>query len=115
MGLELTGGWTFYLQKGDLKNGVWTPQGGSEWLNGTELRRVVALPWNPQLEAVSQTFKTGDPVRLLMNNNDIINYRIDKVEKVTRDQVDVLEGNTPALIVILYRNDSNDRVVILCH
>jgi len=115
MGLELTGGWTFYLQKGDLKDGSWTPQGGSEWLNGTELRRIVALPWNPQLEAVSKTFKTGDPVRMLMNNNDIISYRIDKVETVTRDQVDVLEGNTPALVVILYRNDSNERVVILAH
>ena len=115
MGLELTGGWTFYLQKGDLKDGIWTPQGGSEWLNGTELRRIVALPWNPQLEAVTQTFKPGDPVRMLMNNNDIVVYRVDKVETVTRDQVDVLQGNTPALIVILYRNDSNERVVILAH
>jgi hypothetical protein len=113
-GLEMTGGWTFNLIKSNLKDGVWVPQGGAEWLNGSELRRVVALPWSMQLEAVVQTLKSGDPIRMLMANNDILTFRVEKIEKVSREQVDILGGNTPGLVIILYRKDSNDRLVVIC-
>lgn len=114
MGLELTGGWAFLLQKGETKDGNWVPQ-GAEWLTGTELRRLVALPMNQQIEAVVKTLKPGDPVRLLMTNNDVLTYRVDKIETVTRDQADILAGNKPALIVILYQNNSDERLVVLCY
>lgn len=114
-GLELTGGWTFYLTPAELKDGVWVPKGGPEWLNGTELRRVVGLPWNPQLDAVVQTLKDGDPVRLLMSNNDIVMYRVEKVEKVQQDEVEILGGNTPGLVVVFYRQDNGERWVVVCH
>ncbi|MCE1253091.1 MAG: hypothetical protein LWX83_06025 [Anaerolineae bacterium] len=113
VGLELTGGWVFLLKKGELKNGDWVPQ-GPEWLSGTELRRVVALPMNDQLKAVIDTFKPGDPVRMLMSNNDVLSFRVDQILKVKRNQTDLMAGNSPALIVILYPNNSDDRWVILC-
>jgi sortase (surface protein transpeptidase) len=63
---------------------------------------------------VVQTLKKGDPVRLLMANNDIVAYRVDNVEQVAQENVDIMGGNTPGLVVILYRKDSNNRWIIVC-
>jgi hypothetical protein len=111
--LKLTGGWIIPLNKGNLVNDKWTPV-SAEWLIDTSFRRVIALPWSEQLEAVVLTLKQGDPIDLYMINNDVVLYQVEKVMKVPQEDTSFLKSNTPALIIILYRTDSQDRWVIIC-
>jgi hypothetical protein len=101
-GVSLPGGWYFNLSKSTFVNGQWKPA-KSEWLEGTELRRVIALPWNLQTEAVVQTFAGGDRVNLYLSNKDVIRYKITSIERVTVGNVDVLSDLKPSLAIVLYK------------
>lgn len=111
-GLQLPGGWFFYLQQGELKNNQWSPQ-TAEWLPNSTLRRVAAIPWSRQAEAVVQTLNTGDEIRVFMNNNDILNYYVEKVIQVERDNVEILTDTEPSLAVVLFKTDNSDRWVVI--
>jgi len=111
-GLQLPGGWFFYLQQGEIKNNKWTPQ-TAEWMPNSTIRRVVAIPWSRQAEAVVQTLNTGDEIRVFMNNNDILNYYVEKVMQVDRDNIEILTDTEPSLAVILFKTDNSDRWVVI--
>jgi hypothetical protein len=113
IGVRLTGGWMIYLQRGTLTDGKWDPQ-GSEWLETTEIRRVVAIPWSKQLDAVVQTLSKGDEIELFMSNNDIVKYKVDGVSKMPRSKTDILNSKQRSLVVILYQKDDSDRWVVIC-
>lgn len=110
-GLQLPGGWFFFLQRGELQNNKWNPQ-TAEWLANSTVRRVIAIPWSRQAEAVTQTLSSGDEIRVFMNNNDIMSYQVDEVKQVPRDDVEILSANEPSLVVILFKSDNSDRWVI---
>ncbi len=109
--VSLPGGWSFDLGRGSLQNGKWEPN-GPEWLEGTEVCRWVALPWNPQLEAVLRTLKPKDPVELVMSNNDKLIYQVYSIRQLTPDEMQKLNSNTPCLLVILTQSDSEKRWVL---
>lgn len=113
VGIELTGGWYFPLEKGYLQNGKWEPK-TAEWLVGTEVRRVIAIPWSKQSEAVISTLEKGDVIRLVMSNKENKNYRVESVEHVQRTQVDVLTDTRPSLVIILYQDRSDERWIVIC-
>ena len=112
IGLHLPGGWFFELKVGSLVDGKWTPQ-TSEWLEGTEIRRVIAIPWNKQVEAVIQTFTTGDIIGLDISNGDKIVYKVQSVSQVPASDSSVLYDTRPSLAIILINPDSNDRWIII--
>ncbi len=111
-GLQLPGGWFFFLQEGKLINNKWDPQ-TAEWLPTSTIRRVVAIPWSRQAEAVVQTLQTGDEIRLFMNNNDILNYYVENVTQIDRENVEILTDTEPSLAVILFKSDDSDRWVVI--
>jgi hypothetical protein len=111
--LKLTGGWIIQLNQGHLANDNWAPL-SAEWLIDTAFRRVVAVPWSKQLEAVTLTLNPGDPIDLYMINSDVVSYQVEQVTKVPQSDTSFLKRNTPALIIILYRPDAQDRWVIIC-
>lgn len=113
VGLRLTGGWFFNLQKGQLTDGNWDPT-SAEWLDGTELRRVVAIPWNRQSEAVIRSLLPGDEMLLHMSNNAVQTYTVRSVEQVNRSERDLLSGNDPSLLIVLVKPESEQRWVVLC-
>jgi len=98
-----------------MVDNVWKPV-QSEWLEGTELRRVVALPWNRQTEAVVRSFQAGDVVEMQMSNKDVTRYTVEKVEKVRVEDTTIYSGTTPSLVIILYTDDKEavDRWVVFC-
>ncbi len=112
-GIELTGGWVIALRPSTIIEGKWQPQ-GAEWLRGSEVRRVVALPWNRQLEAVIKTLLPGDPIRLSFDNGQVITYQVDRVERITADSTSRLEDLTPSLLIVLAQEASTDRWLVTC-
>ncbi len=112
-GLTLPGGWYFPLERSALTNGKWQPS-TSEWLQGTEVRRVVALPWNPQTEAVIKTFQVGDWVELYLSNNDSLKYRVASIEQLAVSDTSIYYDQSPSLAIILYQGKDPNRWVIIC-
>ena len=112
-GIELTGGWYFALKPSTVVEGKWQPQ-GAEWLRGSEIRRVVALPWNRQLEAVVISLVPGDPISLSFNNSQSIVYQVDKVERITASSTSHLQDLSPSLLIVLALEDSTDRWLVTC-
>lgn len=111
-GLQLPGGWFFFLQRGEIQDNKWEPQ-NAEWLANTKLRRVVAIPWSNQSEAVVQSLTTQDEISIYMNNNDIIVYQVEEVLQLPRENVRILSDTEPSLVVILFREDDEDRWTII--
>src|SRR5215207_5739680 len=109
--VSLPGGWTFQLGRGTVQNGKWDP-GGAEWLEGTEVSRWVALPWNRQLEAVIRTLNPKDPIELVMSNNDKLPYKVYSVQEMSPEEMQALDSSTPSLLLILSQADSEKRWVL---
>ncbi len=109
--VALPGGWSFTLGKGTLQAGEWKPK-GAEWLQGTEVCRWVALPWSTQLEAVIRTLNPDDPIQLGMSNNDKLVYKVYSVRQLTPEEMQKLDSNSPCLLLVLVRQDSDKRWVL---
>jgi hypothetical protein len=110
--ISLPGGWVFPLSIGDVdQNGRWNPK-GAEWLRGTELPRIVSLPWTVQLEAVMRTLNGNDEIKLSMSNYDSIAYKVQSIDQVPASEVANLAKNTPGLLVILSKADTDERWVV---
>lgn len=112
VGLEMTGGWFFDIQRSTIVNGVWQPQ-GAEWLDNSQLRRVVALPWNKQSDAVIQTLQRGDQINLVFSNNDLIPFLVKSVERLDQTDTELFSENKPGLVIFLYGEESGQRWVVL--
>ena len=109
--VSLPGGWSFNLGKGSLVDGQWNPR-GAEWLEGTEVCRWVALPWNRQLEAVLRTLNPNDPIELTMSNQDKLVYEVYSVRQMSPEEMQKLDSNSPCLLIVLAEADSEKRWVL---
>jgi hypothetical protein len=112
MGLSLPGGWHFQVSTGHTVDGKWEPV-SSEWLEGTEIRRVIAIPWNKQVEAVVRTFEAGDTINLEMSNGDRLSYKVQTVSQVPETETSILYDTHPSLAVILMDPEADQRWVIV--
>lgn len=104
-------GYSFVLSEGAVnKSGLWEPQ-GSEWLAGTEVRRVVAVPYAPELATAVNRLKTGDELKLRLRSGEVVAYRVSDVKRIKRHQIEVLSEKLPSLVVMLYGERSGERTV----
>jgi len=109
--VSLPGGWSFSLAKGALVDGQWNPR-GAEWLQGTEVCRWVALPWNRQLEAVVRTLNSKDKIELVMSNQDRLTYQVDSIHQMSPEEMQELDSNSPCLLIVLAEPDAEKRWVL---
>ncbi len=109
--MTLPGGLNFNLGKGALADGQWNPR-GPEWLEGTEICRWVAIPWSAQSEAVVRTFTQEDTIELVMSNNDRLTYSVHSIQQLTLAEMQELDQNTPCLLLVLAKQDSEKRWVV---
>lgn len=112
VGLELTGGWFFDVNRSTIIENQWQPQ-GAEWLDNSQLRRVVALPWNKQTDAVIQTLERGDQINLVFSNNDLMPFLVRSVERLERGDTALFSAKDPGLVIFLYGEKSDQRWVVL--
>ncbi len=111
-GIELPGGWFFFLERGEIENNRWEPV-NAEWLANTKLRRVVAIPWSNQSEAVIKSLTNEDEISVFMNNNDVVIYQVEEVLQISRENVRILSDTEPSLVVVLFRDDDQDRWAVI--
>ena len=111
-GLQLPGGWFFFLERGEIVDNRWEPQ-NAEWLANTKLRRVVAIPWSNQSEEVIRSLTTDDEISIFMNNNDVVVYQVEEVMQISRNTVRILSDTEPSLVVVLFREDNEDRWTVI--
>jgi hypothetical protein len=109
--MSLPGGLNFNLGKGAIKDGEWNPR-GPEWLEGTEICRWVAIPWSRQLEAVVRTLTQKDTIDLSMSNNDKLTYKVYSIQELTLAEMQKLDSNSPCLLLVLAKQDSEKRWVV---
>lgn len=114
--LKLAGSGYFDLHRGKVENGKWQlksqDDGVGEWLEGTEVCKWVALPWNIQLEAVIRSLTQKDTIELRMSNADVLIYKVYSIKNVPVDQIESLERNGACLLVILANEDADTRWVV---
>ena len=109
--MSLPGGLNFRLGKGAIQDGAWNPR-GPEWLEGTEICRWVAVPWSRQLEAVVRTLTQNDTIELVMSNNDKLTFNVYAIQQMTLAEMQKLDANTPCLLLVLAKQDSDKRWVV---
>ena len=75
----------------------------------------MAIPWTKQLEAYILALEPGLETQLVMNNNDLLDFTITKIEEVPRSQVEILSQTEASLVIIIFQADVDQRWVITCH
>ena len=105
-------GYSFGLSVSALRNGVWEPK-GPEYLEGAELRRVVAVPYSDALNAAALQLKAGADIRLRLRSGEMVMYRVSEVKRVRRNEIELLTEKTPSLVLVLYGERSTERTAII--
>ena len=105
-------GQAFVLRESSLTGGVWAPA-VAEWLSGTELRRVVAVPYSQEVGQAVARMKYGDPLQLRLLSGEVMLYRLTDIRRVQRHQIEILNDLTPSLAVELHGERSGERWVLI--
>jgi len=105
-------GYSFGLSVSALRSGVWEPK-GPEYLEGAELRRVVAVPYSDALNAAALQLKAGADIRLRLRSGEMVMYRVSEVKRVRRNEIELLTEKTPSLVLVLYGERSTERTAII--
>lgn len=104
-------GESFILSIGQTQNGVWVPR-GPEWLLNTIVRPVIALPYDTALAQKLQELKPSSPILLRLRSGKVVTYALSEVAHYGRDQIETLAPQTPSIVLFLYGEESNERLVI---
>ncbi len=105
----------FVLARGEVEkeSGQWIPQ-GAEWLAGTEVRRVFAVPYEALADA---EIKAGDPIYVRTRGGQVLTYRVRDVIRLLANQIEALVSLRPSIVVVLPMEagdvNSVERVVLL--
>jgi hypothetical protein len=105
--IELPGGWNILLATSKNLFPDWKPI-QPEWLNGTTICKLIALPWNKQIDAVFNTIVPGDKIKLTMSNQDQFPYQVESLSRMpTNKLTDMINSNEPCMIIFIYKEGSS--------
>ena len=105
-------GFSYILGAGKVDNGAWQPA-GAEWLRGSYLRRIIGLPYEPDIANVLTQIRAGNVIKLRLRSGEIVKYKIAQTLRVQRQQIEVLAERSPSLAIILYGEPSPERTVVI--
>jgi hypothetical protein len=110
--VEIAGS-SFVLGQSEPRSGVWSINGGGgEWLRQSEVRRVVAVPYSRELADTVGKLAPGDLLRLRLRSGEVVEFRVGEVQRVKRQQIEVLTERNPSLAVVLYGERAGERWVV---
>ncbi|MEM9773385.1 MAG: hypothetical protein AAF902_02310 [Chloroflexota bacterium] len=101
-------GRSFILATGETQNGVWSPR-GAEWLVGTTVRRVIAIPHDDEFETelleLSASEGEGQQINIRLRSGEVVVYQVDSAGWYRRDQIEVLTSDTPSVVVVISKGN----------
>lgn len=101
--VQFPGGWQFSLKSSRVPYPDWNPT-QPEWLEGTQICKLIAIPWNIQIDAVYKTIVKGDAITLMLDNKDQYSYVVNKLETDSKDElIQKVNSPEPCLIIFLYK------------
>lgn len=111
--LELAG-YSYVLSTGQVKNGTWEPA-GAQWLEGSELRRIIALPYDVEVANTLALIKPGFVIKLRLRSGQLVKYKLAQTLRLQRQQIEILAEKNPSLAIILYGEASPERTVLIAN
>lgn len=88
----------FIVGRGEVQeDGKWLPQ-SPEWLSGTEVRRVFAIPYENLAQA---SVETGDPIYVRTRGGQVLTYLVRDVVRLQANQIETFFSLRPSLLVTL--------------
>ena len=91
---------------------AWQPA-VAEWLPGTALRRVIAIPYTQEVgKAVAQLIYDA-PLSLRLLSGEVVVYHMREVQRPQRHEIEILNALTPSLVVILHGERAGQRWVLV--
>jgi|GEM_PF-4428755 len=114
MALQFPGGWIINLKTGSVKDGKWQPT-QAEWLDTTEVCRMISLPWSKQLDAIFLTFEPGDKILMTMSNADLFRYKVESTKTILSSEImdQVANCTSPSLMIVLTQDGSDERLMLV--
>ncbi len=106
------GGVAFELTRSKLEDGEWHPV-LAEWLDGSELRRVVAVPFSQEVGQAVAHLKYGDLLHLRLGSSEVVAYRLVDILRLKRHQIEVLSSQSPSLAIVLHSERASERYVLI--
>ena len=106
------GGVAYELTRSKLENGEWNPV-LAEWLDGSELRRVVAVPFSQEVGQAVARLKYGDILRLRLGSSEVVEYLLVNIARLKRHQIEVLSSLSPSLAIVLHSERASERYVLI--
>ena len=108
-------GRVFVVSKGQVdKDGRWVPD-GPQWLAGTEVRRVFAIPYDALADIVGE-IGAGETVYVRTRGGQVIEYRVRDVVKVMANQIESFFSLYPSIAISLPMKEGDvksvERIVI---
>ena len=88
----------------DRKSGIWQPS-GVEWLEGTSVRKVFAIPVELMAGAA---ISVGDPISVRYRNGYTATYAVTGSSQVVVDQIEILRSNKPSIAILMYTGNLED-------
>jgi hypothetical protein len=103
----------FVVSAGSVgEDGTWAPD-GPQWLKGTEVRRVFAIPYDSLADV---QVKAGDPIYVRTRGGQVITYLVRDVVRLLANQIESFVSLRPSLVVALPMQpgdvQSSERVVL---
>lgn len=93
-------------------DGKWVPD-GPQWLKGTEVRRVFAIPYESLADV---QVKAGDPIYVRTRGGQVITYLVRDVVRLLANQIESFVSLRPSLVVALPMQagdvQSSERIVL---
>jgi hypothetical protein len=94
-------------------NGKWAPA-GPEWLEGTEVRRVFAVPYS----AISDLpVQTGDTVRVRTRGGAVLEYNVREVLHLMGNQIETFISLRPSVVIFVPMNagdvNTSEKIAVL--
>jgi hypothetical protein len=108
-------GRVFVVSKGQVdKDGRWVPD-GPQWLAGTEVRRVFAIPYDA-LADIAGEIGAGEMIYVRTRGGQVIQYRVRDVVKVMANQIESFFSLYPSIAISLPMQEGDvksvERIVI---
>lgn len=97
----------FLLGKGKVQDGQWRPE-GPEWLAGTDVRRVFAVPYDSLADV---EVKAGDEIFVRTRSGQVITYVVRDVVQLLANQIEVFQSLRPSIVVALPLQSGNVNAV----